>query len=293
MPLALADLVFYALIFFTIALAFTTRKITAAILGPLITFVNHLPWIGSAIAGLLTRAEQAVAHACGTIEDGCDSLIGSSWHVLSRQMDRLWHVIVGTPTALLQLARIVGGHVYSVSGLRALVHFLTRLEHTTAARIRPLVRRLDHLLHRVKALEHDISKGIGEDVLPRIRSLDRELHKLRTGVIPRVEAEAAAAERDVTALGEYVRAHYLANTQDEIAAAVAVGLAALGLGGLRCNSNPFKDNPNACGLWGDLSALLGLAALTLGALNLEQLVGMMQGVTEETVGLVESTFGVG
>lgn len=293
MPLALADLVFYALIFFTIALAFTTRKITQAILGPLITFVNHLPWIGGAIAGLLHTAEQAVANACGSIEDGCDRLIGASWHLLARQMDRLWHVITDTPAALLQLARIIGGHVYSVSGLRALVHFLAHLEHATAARIRPLVRRLDHLLHHVRALEHDIAKGIGEDVLPRIRSLDRELHRVTTKTIPRVEHEAQAAAADVTALGEYVRTHYLSNTEADIAAAVAVGLAALGLGGLRCDSNPLKNNPNACGLWSDLSALLGLAAVALGALDLTNLVHMMQDVTEETVGVVESTFGVG
>ena len=292
MPLALVDLVFYALIFFTIALAFSARKITHALLGPLIRFVSYLPWIGGALGGLLRTVEQAVANACGSIESGCDQLLGASWHLTARYLDRLWNVITGTPTALLHVARVVGGHVYSVSGLKSLVHYLTRLEHVTAARIRPLVRRLDHLLHRVHALEHDIAKGIGEDVLPRIRSLDRELHRLETKTIPRIEAEARTAEQDVTALGEYVRAHYLTNTAADIEAAVAIGLAALGLGGLRCNSNPFKDNPNACGLWNDLSALLGLAAITLGALNLEELVHMMQGVTEETVGLVESTFGV-
>jgi hypothetical protein len=126
-----------------------------------------------------------------------------------------------------------------------------------------------------------------------VGKLDRELHKLRTRVIPKIESEAQAAEADVTALGTYVRDNYLSNAETDIEAAVAIGLAALGLGGLRCNSNPWKNNPNACGLWGDLADLLGLA-LALGvALDFETFVHEAQAATEATVGAVEAFVGLG
>jgi hypothetical protein len=195
MPIALADLVFYALIFFTIALAFTTRKITQAILGGLIQFVNHLPWIGSAIAGLLRTAEQAISNACGQIEDGCDHLIGASWHLMARYADELWKEIEGTPAALLHIARVVGGGVYRVSGLKGIVHTLTLVAHTALRLARATERELGHLLHRVHVIEQDISKGIGEDVLPRLKHLEREIGRIETKKIPAIlDAETQAAK---------------------------------------------------------------------------------------------------
>lgn len=205
MPLALADLLFYALIFFTIALAFTTRKITTAILGPLISFVNHLPWIGSALAGLLRDAEQAVSHACGQIEDGCDHLIGASWHLLARQMDRLWDVIVGTPTALLHLARIVGGGVYRISGLQGAVRSAVRFAHTVWHLTRTIERELHHLRRRERALEHDLAKGIGDDVLPRLKHDERVLHHLATQTIPGLMDAEAQAEAAIDNLYEWAK----------------------------------------------------------------------------------------
>jgi hypothetical protein len=159
--------------------------------------------------------------------------------------------------------------------------------------VKTLTKEYHGIDRRVHRLEHELAAGIGNDVRVEVGKLDRELHKLRTRVIPKIESEAQAAEADVTALGTYVRDNYLSNAETDIEAAVAIGLAALGLGGLRCNSNPWKNNPNACGLWGDLADLLGLA-LALGvALDFETFVHEAQAATEATVGAVEAFVGLG
>jgi hypothetical protein len=290
---ALVEIVFLALVFFTIALAFSANKITQALLGPIVSVLESIPIIGGKLAAPLKATGQAVANACGALISKCEALVGSSFHVLARLMDWLWKQTVGEAAALLHVAKLVGNGIYSVSGLRAAVHRLERVWHGIEHGVKSLERRWHGIEHRVHRLEHELAAGIGNDVRVEVGKLDRELHRLRTRVIPKIESEAQAAEADVAALGKYVRDHYLANTEAELEAAVAIGLAALGLGGLRCNSNPWKNNKSACGLWGDLSDLLGLA-LALGvALDFETFVRDAQAATEATVGAVESFVGLG
>lgn len=289
---ALVEIVFLALVFFTIALAFSANKLVQALLGPLISAIKAIPVVGGRLASPLEATAQAVASACGTLVSKCEALVGASFHVLARLTDWLWRQTVAEAAALLHIAKLVGNGVYSLSGLRAAVHRLERVWRGIEHGVKRLEKRWQGIEHRVHRLEHELAGGIGNDVRAEVGKLDRQLHRLRTRVIPKIEREAQAAEADVSALGQYVRDNYLSNAEADIEAAVAIGLAALGLGGLRCNSNPWKNNPNACGLWGDLADLLGLA-LALGvALDFETFVHDAQAATEATAGAVKAVVGL-
>lgn len=258
MVLALPELIAYALLFLALALAFASRKITQALLGGLIAALQAIPLIGGKLASPLRAVESAIVGACESIETGIDNLMGLVWHNTARLLDWTWREIRSHAASIAAIAPLVGTGLSLYHGVRAIVRHLEQVWHGIEHGVRTLTREYHGLERQVHQLEHDLAKGIGADVLPQIRSLDHELHKVTTQVIPAIESGVATAEHDVTALGEYVRANYLSNATDVIAAAVAVALGALGLGGLRCNSllNSLKNR--GCGLWSGLEDLLGL-----------------------------------
>jgi hypothetical protein len=255
---ALVEILFLALVFFTLALAFSAQKISQALLGGIIAFLEAIPLIGHGLAGPFRAVDQAVASACGAIVSKCEALVGASFHVFARFTDWLWRQTVAEAAALLHVARLVGDHVYSVSGLRTIVHRLEKVWHGIEHGVRTLTKQYHGIEHRVHKLEHELAAGIGNDVRSEVGSLRRTLHRVTTKTIPRIESEAQAAEADVTALGEYIRTHYLSSATDAVTAAVVVALGALGLGGLRCSTLLGSLSKRGCGLWKGLEDLLGL-----------------------------------
>jgi hypothetical protein len=286
LPLVALDVLVLALwvIAAALAIALIMRKVGA--------LFRTIPVVGSYIAGAADAVAQAVTNAAGTLEHGIDALIGASWHLLSRFTDKLWQEIESHSVALHEVSSLVARLVSLYHHIRVLAsHAISTVEHVPA-NLRSVTRSLSHLAHRVKVLEHDVGKGIGEDVLPRIKSLDRELTHLERKVIPKIRAEAQAAENEVGQLTRYIADNFVGNATADIEAAVAIGLGALGLSGLRCDSNPFKNNPNACGLWNDLSSLLGLVGLVAGAMDFETLVHAAQDLTGAAVSDFEDVFGL-
>lgn len=281
MALPLVELGAFALVLWAVAMALAA----ALLMDKLASVFDGLPVIGGKIASLFKSAAQAITNAAGSLENGIDHLIGASWHALAGLTDSLWNEIKAHSGILAQYGGTLGRLLNFVLHLKALAGHAAHSATHGLSRIAGIERELGRLEKREKALAHEVAKGIGDDVLPRIKSLDKALHNITHKVIPGLRSDVAAAEGDVTALGEYVRAHYLANTEDAIAAATAVGLAALGLGGLRCDSNPFKNNRNACGLWGDLSTLLGLAAIPLEIASIYALIETAQEITPTVTGL--------
>lgn len=277
LPLVALDVLALALLAIAVALAivYIMRSLGSVLAGA--------PVVGGWLARAVNSMAQVITNAVGHLESGIDRLIGAAWHQLARYTDELWHAVENQSLALLHLAKISGTHVVGVTAFRSAIHALRTAITNTGARVGHIARDVTHLRARVKTLENDLTKGIGEDVLPRLRSLDRELHKALTKTIPGIRTIANEAEAEVTALDQYIAQHIPAAGTKEFAEAVAVALAALGLSGLSCESNPFRNNRNACGLWNDLSALLGLAALIYGALNFDDLVHQMQELEELTV----------
>src|SRR5262249_24743452 len=112
-----------------------------------------------------------------------------------------------------------------------------------------------------KAIERDISRGIGDDVLPRLKTLDREISKLLHKTIPSIRAAERDADAAISDLYEWAKGKASLIGVGTFSLAVATALTALGLGWLRCSNNPFSKSKNACGLWDVLSKVLGLAGL--------------------------------
>lgn len=162
---------------------------------------------------------------------------------------------------------------------REIIHQATRITDAAVGRLARTVRGDVRLLHRaidaaeakalraVHAVEHVL-----DQVIPQVRGLERDF----TGLKKRLEKlegflNPAAL---VAFIGATVFTHF-------------------GLEWLRCNSNPFKGNKNACGLWGDLAGLLGLVTAVLIAEDFEKLVREMQAVEGEAISVARDLFNVG
>lgn len=277
MPIVLAPLAPLALAFFVIALALAITYLLRHIADT----VRGIRIVGGYIADKIDGMAQALSNAAGSLENGVDKLIGASWHALARYTDDLWHAIAAQSQALLVLGQHIGSHVYNVTGLRSLVHHLERVWNGIEHGVKTLTRTVHRLGRRIARLEHDLAHGIGADVLPRIRSLDRALGRVEHKTIPALRGEVATLEGDVTALGEYIRANFLSNATEAVTAAVAVALAALGLGGLRCNTLGNMMKRRGCGLWGDLESILGLLADTVLLTNICSLLPPLEAAVSE------------
>lgn len=290
---ALVEILFLALVFFTIALAFSAKKLVQALLGPLISLLHAIPVIGGALASPIEATYQAVDNACGFIVSKCEALVGASFHVLAKLMDKMWDLTVEQASALLHVAKLVGDHVYSVSGLRALVHGLERAYHGIEHGIKTLTKEYHGIDRRVGKLEHEIGAGIGADVVTQLHALEKDWHRFKTKQLPVIESGVAGIPGDISDAEKWVSDNFVSATKSGVTAALLAALAALGLSGLNCDSNPLKNNQNACGWWGDLADLLGLALTVEAALDFDTLVHTAQGVAGDTTTAIQDVFGLG
>jgi hypothetical protein len=141
-------------------------------------------------------------------------------------------------------------------------------------------------------------------VAEEIKVTRRVIHSTETKVENQVKAVAGTLahelptvhglERDFTGLKK--RLHSLEKTLSPAALVALIGATifqTFGLEWLRCKSNPFHGNKNACGLWGDLSGLLGLATLALAATDLEKLAKEMQAVELDVTTGISDLLGLG
>lgn len=254
--------------------------------------LGGLPVIGGKLAGLARSVAATITRVCSAALSGIEALIGGTFHRCATFLDRTWHLIAETPNVVAHLARVVGDGVYRVSGLRAAVHYLERIAHFALHKFGVIERELHGIEHGIKTLERELGKGIGEDVLPRLNSLDRELAKLRNKVIPGVKDIAEGAETDAQAALGKIEAIPYPTSAKSWGEAIAAGLTALGLGWLSCRSNPFNRNPNACGALGDLGDLLGLIVAIEAALDFDALVHEAQDVAEVTATGIMDVFGL-
>lgn len=252
------ELIYIALVLVALAMAWFAAKLIEALFGPLQRVVSFIPVIGGSLAYLISTATQAVVNVLGKVESGCDHLVGGAWHATARIMDKTWNVIHGNAAAVAHIAQIVGNLISPIAALRALVHHFTGI---VSALIHPL-RTLEHTVHgidrAIKTLEKDFSHGIGNDVLPQLKHLRKEVHVLERSTatdIADAEAQAEAATADLWTWMTGVGSKPLKLT---FAGAVAVALATLGLGGLRCNNLANSLRNRGCGLWSGLEDLLGL-----------------------------------
>lgn len=276
------ELAALALALFCLALALAATVIVKA----LISSMGGVPLLGRVIGAVLSPVAHALSWAAGQLEAGVDAILGATLHSLAKVIEWTLDYYKAEASALRIVAGLVGRGIYDVSGLRSLVHRLEKVWHGIEHGVRDLTRDFHRLSHKVDVIEHELTKGIGDDVLPRLRHLERELGHVENQVIPGIRSAADAAEADVSELAKYIADNFVTDAQLATEATAAAILAAAGLSWLRCNSNPFNGNRNACGLWGDLANLLALAILDVAALaSLYELIGIAQNVTPTITGL--------
>lgn len=292
MPLAVPELIWFALLLFAFAVVYTLRKFIEALFTPLIHAFGWVPVVGATIADGLRATESAVSSALGSAEGRIDQAIGASFHALAELTNWLWRELKAHATLLAAICAPIGVIISAIHAIRALVHQLHRGAHAVRSSVARLEKEYHGIEHRVKTLERDITKGIGHDLRIQVRGLEKELTHVENVVIPNVRGIAQTAENDVSALRKWVTDNVPLIGTATFVGAIAAALSALGLGWLRCNSNPFNNNKNACGLWGELADLLAIAAIPLELASLYELIGIAQNVTEEIVTVAEDVLKV-
>lgn len=200
-------------------------------------------------------------------------------HASASAIEAVWHAIPAEISRELAPVRRLA---------RRAEHAATHALHRAEAAL----DGLDHLRARVNArlhaVEHTIAVTLPHEI-GRIRTGERELER----VYEDLRGRTKALERGAIKTFEWLRAHPFSAATAAFAGAVAIALTRLGLGAFRCNSLKRLLNKRGCGLWSDLDELLGLVALTVGALEFETLVHEAQDLTEEAVGAFEDVFGIG
>jgi hypothetical protein len=282
MPEALPELVWFSLLFFCFAFVWAARKVLGVIFEPFIGAVSWIPGLGGLTASGLRAVEQDLDNKLGSIEHGIDALMGASWHRFAELNEWMWrelkqHTLIGQLIA------------WEVKELANAYHHLRNLAHDAhdiADVLRHPVRELQHLYHgieqRVRQIEHDVSKGIGDDVLPRLKTLDREIDRIEHKVIPSIRAAEREADAAISDLYEWAKGKASLLGVGTFALAVAAALEALGLGGLRCPQFSNLLRKYGCGLGTLLDGIIGL----LGALFVVESVCTFLPYIEDAFGAV-------
>jgi hypothetical protein len=153
---------------------------------------------------------------------------------------------------------VIGDSLYSVSGLRALVHTASRVAHAALHLARTLEREFVGIEHRVKVIEREIGAGIGNDV----RTSVDHLLKWEKAAKAQLKADAQAIGRAVPVdladaerfLGIKPGIKWL-----EWATGIVAGVFSLeAINLLRCTFLRNLWNNRGCGLWQGLEDILGL-----------------------------------
>ena len=256
MPLVapLVGLGVYTLVLFVIALAL----LIAVIMGYIAGVLSGLPWPIDKLAGPVSSLAQGISHVCGVALGKVDSLAGAAWHAMARYLDKTWEQMEAQAHLAWTQTEILAGHIYDVTGLRAAVKSITHsfrgIEHG--------VKDLEHWAlreeRRIKRLEHALFHGIGEDVLPRLKTLEHEYEHIQNKELTAIRREWATTEGELTALQKWITANIPLVGTDAFVAAITATLGALGLGALSCRNFKNLLGKFGCGLGTLLNDLLGL-----------------------------------
>ena len=275
---ALAELGFVAAVLVVISFIVLLAYIVAGV----VAILEKFPVVGKYFVGIAEEIIHGINAAAGRAVSGLFKLVGASWHQLARYTDWLWREFESHANVIAALAGPVGLLWTAYSGIRALVHRLTATNVHADTRLKAVTRELGRLERQERHLERDLRQGIGEDVLPRIKTLDREIHKIRTQTIPAIKAADAQAESAISNLYEWAKGKASLLGVGTFAFAVAAVLDTLGLGGIRCPSFGNLFNKRGCGLWNLLDDLLGVV---VSALALEHVCDFL-GILEDAFGAV-------
>ncbi len=267
----------YVDVILALALAFIGIKIIQALFGPLF----GLPVVGGAIEGAVHKMNQSVSNAAGHVVSGADHAVGTSLHTIARFIDRTLGTFKNQAKALFLASVVVQALAVAFHAVRALVHRAEHIGHGLNAAVRTLTKEYHGIEHRVKVLERDVSKGIGADVLPRIKTLEREVDHVEGSVIPAIQHAEADAAQSISNLYDWIKSKANIAGVGTFAFAVATIIGADVLKLFKCPTFLNKTLGRGCGLWNGLEDLFGLFIDGLFFLDLCQVVPLVEGVFAE------------
>ena len=261
MPVVLPELVWFALLLFSFAVVYAARHLVEALFRPIIALAGNIPYLGSILSSALSKIEQAISDAFGVVESKIDAAIGASWHLTARYMDELWHTVESHASDIYNLANLLVPIRASIAAVRALAHGATSALHGIEHGVRDLRKLWQGIEHRVKQLEHDLTRGIGHDLRLSLKADEKALHHLERRVIPSIRGDVATVEGEVGNLLDWIKGKADIIGVGSFALAVSAALAALGLDWLKCKELGNVTKKRGCGMWSQLDKLLGLAGL--------------------------------
>jgi len=268
-------------------LCYALAQAIVALLRALIPLLVKIQFVGPTLAGWVDAMARAISRACHSIFTGLDHAIGYLFHQSARLVDWSYKEFRTHAMLILGWATFVTPIGILLHELRGLVHKLLAGHTHSDARLKRLEKEYKGIEAGLKRVERELH-GIDETgVLRQVKQLEREVGRVESQTIPAINTRVGGIAGDLTDFEQYVKDNFLTKTAVDAETVVIAGLAALGLSGLRCNSNPFRNNPNACGLWGDLSSLLGLFAALGFAYDLAGIVRFMEAVIGDVEGLVK------
>lgn len=274
-PLLALDVIVVAL--WCIALALTITLI----MNKLSAILNGVPWVGGKLSDAVQSMSRAITNAAGTLMGGIDAAIGAAWHALARYIDKWLNEFVAHSAVLLHLARLIGGHIYTVSGLRSTVRGIAYVSHAALVLADKLAREYKGIEHRVKVIERELGHGIGNDVRTRVNELEHGLGRIERKVIPGLRHGIAAAEGELTDLERWLGITFPARFADWASALVLTAISALGYGFLRCSAWRGLGSRLTCGI-GQL--LLDLLEGAIAVMVVEDICA----ITKLAIGVLES-----
>ena len=237
------------------------------------TLLGKLPVVGGWLDASAHRIEQRITTVFGGFAAKMWAVVGASWHSMARMIDKAAHELAAHAGLLATIARLIPGGQLLYQAWREL--------QLLRALFRRLAHGIDGVTHRIGQRLHGVEHGIGADVLPRIRTLEREVTRDFNQERARARTAEHALGREITNLWKWTRKHSLVAGTAAFATAVAAALSALGLDWIRCPTakNVFKKR--GCNMWSDLDGLLTAALAVATAMSLVELAKAEQEVVGE------------
>ena len=213
----------------------------------ILTGSYYLRLIGQAANRLFTKT---LTNWMGQAAAQVDANVGSTFHYVASEIKAASDTMLGFSAFALTIAGAITGQTSWTDVQKAFRELRQELKAD--------VHTADVALQRSIAQEKAAVRSVAQGVYPRLGSLERDVTK----VIPKEIASARELAKDAADAAihsaKWLKAHEKSLAATTFAGAVAWALGHLGLGWTRCQSNPFNNNPRACGLWSDLARFLPL-----------------------------------
>ncbi len=253
--------------------------------------VGWIPWLGSKVKGKIERIEQRVTNYLGTLEDQISAKIGDSLHALATGVEHLAGEIEQAAVVGAQLAWLVTSK-YSIAALyyRAAKWGVNQAaDHLTIRQTKVIVRTIRT---EIRYPEHG---HIGAAIKAQVRSVALELdmwERALSGDIARLRARAGSLQRGYDRLYKWVRRHERALAYTALGSVAVAFVSRLGGGWIFCR-NWKRLGREICRMPASgITWLLGLFALTVVALDPEEVVNAAEDAADELGWLIRKMAGL-